>query len=270
MKIIDIHSHVYPDAIAQHAADAISAFYDNVYPARGDGSVATLLARGEAAGITRHVVSSAATTPHQVSAINHFLHDAAAAHPERLSALGTLHPDSKDPAADVKEILSLGLLGVKLHPDFLHIAVDDPRFFELFVLCEGRLPVLCHLGDSREDATAPARVKRVLKNFPKLTFIGAHFGGWMIWKEAAEALYTEERLIVDCSSALFSMTPEEGAWFIRLFGAERVLFGVDYPMWEPVQEVERFFRLPLTETEREQVLYRNAEALYGLGESMNG
>ena len=63
MKIIDIHSHVYPDAIAQHAADAISAFYDNVYPARGDGSVATLLARGEAAGITRHVVSSAATTP---------------------------------------------------------------------------------------------------------------------------------------------------------------------------------------------------------------
>lgn len=128
MKIIDIHSHVYPDAIAQHAADAISAFYDNVYPARGDGSVATLLARGEAAGITRHVVSSAATTPHQVSAINHFLHDAAAAHPERLSALGTLHPDSKDPAADVAEILSLGLLGVKLHPDFLHIAVDDPRF----------------------------------------------------------------------------------------------------------------------------------------------
>ena len=41
-------------------------------------------------------------------------------------------------------------------------------------------------------------------------------------------------------------------------------------MWEPVQEVERFFRLPLTETEREQVLYRNAETLYGLGESMNG
>ncbi len=262
MKIIDTHCHVYPDAIADRASKGIGSFYD--YPIAGDGRVDTLLALGGEAGIGRHIVSSVATTPHQVSAINRFLHGAAAAHPERLTALGALHPDSEDGEADVQQILDLGLRGVKLHPDVQKIAIDDPRMFALFALCEGRLPVLCHLGDTRYDYSNPARVRRVLENFPRLTLIGAHFGGWSLWRQAAEALHGCERLLVDSSSSLFALSPEEAAALVRLYGADRVLFGVDYPMWTPGEELNRFLALPLTEDERERVLYKNAAALYGL------
>ena len=262
MNIIDTHCHIYPDAIAARAAEGIGRFYD--YPVAADGRVETLLAAGAAAGVTHHVVCSVATTPHQVASINRFIRSTVDAHPDRLTGLGALHPDSPDQAADVELVLSLGLKGVKLHPDIQQVAIDDPRYMEIFSLLEGRLPVLCHLGDARYDYSNPARVKRVLERFPRLTMIGAHFGGWSIWREAAEALHGCAGLLVDCSSSLFALEPEEAVALIRLDGAERVLFGVDYPMWTPKDEVARFDALPLTENERACILYRNAEALYGI------
>ena len=54
MKIIDVHAHVYPDTIAQHAADSIGVFYD--IPMHLNGTVHELLVSGEAAGIDHHVV----------------------------------------------------------------------------------------------------------------------------------------------------------------------------------------------------------------------
>ena len=262
MNIIDTHCHIYPDAIAERAAAGIGKFYD--YPVWADGRVDTLLKAGAAAGISHHVVCSVATTPHQVASINRFIRQTVDAHPDRFTGLGALHPDSPDQAADVEQVLSLGLKGIKLHPDIHQVAIDDPRYMEIFSLLEGRLPVLCHLGDTRYDFSNPARVKRVLERFPRLTMIGAHFGGWSLWKEAAETLHGYDGLFVDCSSSLFALSPDEAAALIRQYGAERVLFGVDYPMWSPVDEVARFAALPLTEAERERVLYRNAALLYGI------
>ena len=42
------------------------------------------------------------------------------------------------------------------------------------------------------------------------------------------------------------------------------MFGTDYHMWSAVDELERFNRLPLTEQERQDILYRNAVRLLGI------
>ena len=39
-----------------------------------------------------------------------------------------------------------------------------------------------HTGDYRYDNSNPNRVLPVLKAYPKLTLIGAHFGGWSVWE----------------------------------------------------------------------------------------
>ena len=108
MHIIDTHCHIYPDAIAERAAAGIGKFYD--YPVWADGRVDTLLKAGAAAGISHHVVCSVATTPHQVASINRFIRQTVDAHPDRFTGLGALHPDSPDQAADVEQVLSLGLI----------------------------------------------------------------------------------------------------------------------------------------------------------------
>ena len=262
-KVIDAHTHIYPAKIAAKAIAGTGKFY-GIAPNELDGSPDTLLREDRMGGIDLSLVCSVATTPRQVSSINRYLASVAAEYPGQIEAIGTLHPESEDQSADVEEAVSLGLRGVKLHPDIQGFRLDDERCMEIFALCEGRLPVLCHLGDTRYDYSNPARVRRVLENFPRLTLIGAHFGGWSLWRQAAEALHGCERLLVDSSSSLFALSPEEAAALVRLYGADRVLFGVDYPMWTPGEELNRFLALPLTEEERERVLYKNAAALYGL------
>ena len=55
LDFIDFHTHVYPDAIAPKAADSIRIFYGFGEKAM-DGTVKTLLERGDMAGTHRFVI----------------------------------------------------------------------------------------------------------------------------------------------------------------------------------------------------------------------
>ena len=43
--------------------------------------------------------------------------------------------------------------------------------------------------------------------------------------------------------------------------AERMAFGTDYPLWDPVVEMERFMRLKLTDAQKEQIAHITAEEI---------
>ena len=262
IPVIDCHCHVYPSKIAAKAVAAIGAFYS--LDMCLEGTAETLRKADEEANISHAVIFSVATNPAQVSPINRFIAETVSASGGSRTGLGTLHPESPDLKGDVEEILSLGLKGVKLHPDFQGYGIDDPRCLKIYELCEGRLPILMHTGDRRYDYSNPNRLLPVLKAFEGLTVIGAHLGGWSIWEEAAEALHACRNLYVDCSSSLYALTPEKAKELIRLYGAGRVLFGTDFPMWRPSGEVERFRKLDLTEDEQELILHRNAEDIFGI------
>lgn len=259
-KIIDAHCHIYPDKIAEKASENTGHFYD--LPASLDGKISTLLEHGKKAGIEHFIVQSVATTPKQVSSINNFIAESVASSDGHFTGLGTLHPDSEDMEADVNEILALGLKGVKLHPDIQKIAIDDPKMKEIYRLCEGRLPMLLHTGDYRYDFSNPNRMMPILEQYPDLTVIGAHFGGWSIWEEATEKLCKYKNFLVDCSSSLYAISPEKANELIHVYGVERVLFGTDYPLWKPEIEIDRFMQIELTEKEREDIFYNNAAKLF--------
>ena len=260
--IIDSHCHIYPDKIAEKASQSTGEFYH--MPSRLDGRISTLIARGEAAGISHFVVQSVATTPKQVSSINRFIAEAVAGSGGRFTGLGTLHPDSTDIAAEVDEIIALGLRGVKLHPDIQAVAIDDPRMHRIYELCRGRLPILMHTGDHRFDYSNPNRMQPILAAYPDLTVIGAHFGGWSVWEDAVARLSAYPNLYVDCSSTLYAVTRERARELIDAYGVGRVLFGTDYPMWLPESEIELFMQIDLTEDERRDILSRNAAKLFGI------
>lgn len=265
-KIIDAHCHIYPDKIAQKAAESTGHFYG--LPMSLDGKISTLSDYGQAAGIDHFIVQSVATTPKQVSSINHFIADAVRESNGKFTGLGTLHPDSEDIKADIDELISLGLKGVKLHPDIQQFKIDDYRMLRIYELCEGRLPILMHTGDHRYDLSNPNRMQPILEIYQNLTVIGAHFGGWSVWDEATQALSRYENFYVDCSSSLYAMTPQKAKELIMVYGTNRVLFGTDYPMWEPKAELERFMQIDLTEKEREDILYHNAARIFEIHEKV--
>ena len=130
MRIIDCHCHVYPHKIAEKAVASIGKFYD--VPMGQDGTAETLFRQGTEAGITDFLIHSVATTPQQVKAVNEFVKSEVDKHPGSFIGFGTLHPDSEDQEGDVEHLIELGLKGVKVHPDFIKCAVDDPRFMKIY------------------------------------------------------------------------------------------------------------------------------------------
>jgi predicted TIM-barrel fold metal-dependent hydrolase len=160
--------------------------------------------------------------------------------------------------AEVERCLALGLKGFKLHPDSQGVDADDPRLMHLYELIEGRLPLILHCGDYRWDYSHPRKIKGILRAFPKLVLNAAHFGGWSLYDLAVEYL-EDENCFMDLSSASVYLGPRRTTELIHIHGADRILFGSDYPMWNPVEEVERFQKNDLTDDERERICWRNAE-----------
>lgn len=261
MKIFDIHAHIYPDEIAPRAVKAISKGYDDI-EVHGDGTAGMLDRCAEEAGIARMAVHSVATTKHQVESINRFVLSAAGRDPERMVPFGALHPDTEHPERAVDALVAGGFKGVKLHPEFQGFRVDEPRAIDMFGALAGRLPVLLHCGDYRCDHSAPERIRRMLREVRGLKLVCAHLGGWTNWEEAASQLMYED-VWVDTSSSIYAMDAETAAGIIRGYGADRVVFGTDYPVWDPRTEVERFMSLPLTEAEQRKILWTNHLRLLG-------
>ena len=260
-SVIDAHCHVYPDAIAERAVAGTSNFYS--VPFAMDGTEHTLRKAAEDAGIDHCVIQSVATSPRQVKSINEFIARTVSEGLGRYTGLGTLHPDSTDMKGDVLHLIELGLRGIKLHPDIQQFPIDDPRCASIYELCsEYHLPILMHTGDKRYDYSNPNRLVPTLRSYPELTVIGAHLGGWSIWEEVSDQLKDIPNLYYDCSSSFAWIGPERVERCIRILGADRVLFGTDYPMWEPKRELDVFFRMDLTEDERKAILSENAKRVF--------
>lgn len=261
--VIDAHCHIYPEKIASRAVAGTDKFYD-IHSAH-DGLVSTLLEKGAEAGIDHFIVQSVATTPHQVQSINEFIARSVKENGGKLTGLGTLHPDSADQAADIRHLQELGLKGVKLHPDIQGFQMDDPRCLKIYDICQAEdLPILMHTGDYRYDNSNPNRLLPVLKKYPNLVIIGAHLGGWSVWDEAVRQLSTIPNLYVDCSSCFYTMDKETALRIIHSYGADKVLFGTDYPMWAAQPDIDYLLSLGLEEDELEKIFSLNAVGVFRL------
>lgn len=261
--IIDAHCHVYPEKIAERAVKGIGDFYGlSMYY---DGRYDTLVNEGSSIGVKHFIIFSVATTPRQVHSINAFIAETVKNSGGIMTGLGALHPDSETVEEDIDEITALGLKGVKMHPDFQKFAVDDEKCDKIYTICQQKgLPVLLHTGDSRFDFSNPDRIESVLKRYPDLIVIGAHFGGWSCWEKAALKLHKYKNFYVDCSSSLYALDEKQSTEYIRMYTADRVLFGVDFPMWSHKEEIERFNKMNLNEDEVKKIFYENACKLFGI------
>lgn len=261
MRIIDFHCHIYPDAIASKAAQSVRDFYGLGNDAM-DGKIDTLLTLGKQAGITDYVVLPVALKPERTRHINQFILDQVAEHPEFIG-FGTVHAAQKDLMEEVEFIISHGLHGIKMHPDSQVFPIDDPRLFPVYDAFRGRGPVLVHMGDSRYNYSHPQRLRRILDLFPGLQVVAAHFGGYSM-QEIAFDFLKDTDCYFDVSSSLMFMQPGEAESYVNRYGAHRFLYGGDFPMWDPVEEMERFNSLQLTDTQFSQIFHENAEHLLKL------
>lgn len=265
MKIFDSHTHVFPAAIAQKASNNIGNFYE--VPMAHDGSAVQLLQMMDQNNITKSLIFSAATSVEQVSHINDFIHTTMQENNDRLVGFFTLHPHMKeeDLANEFSRAVGMGLKGIKLHPDFQGFAIDDKCTFPMYELAQQQsIPIVFHAGDPRYAFSNPHRIANILRLFPHLVAVVAHFGGWGEWKTAMKVLSGFDTILADTSSTRGFTDMDTVRKGLRFFGADRLMFGTDYPMWDAKEELQFIDSLPITQEEKEKILYKNACALLNI------
>ena len=256
MQIIDFHTHIYPDSIAHKAAESIREFYD-IGEGTLDGTVVQLHECCKEAGIDRCVVLPVGLKPNHVGHINDFIVEQTRINPQ-FTGFGTVHAAMTDLTKETERIIAMGLHGIKMHPDSQVFPIDDPRLFPCYEILQDKLPVIFHMGDHRYDYSHPARLRNVLDQFPRLEVIAAHFGGYSMYETAYQALKGKE-CFFDISSSLMFMPNGVAEKYINIYGAERMVFGSDFPLWDPRLEVKRFLELDLSPEQFEQIAYKTAQ-----------
>ncbi|MCR5041446.1 MAG: amidohydrolase family protein [Clostridia bacterium] len=263
-NIIDAHCHIYPEKIALKAVESVERFYPELPRDSHDGTARTLIESGAKAGIDRFLVHSVATNPLQVGSINRFISGCVAASEGRFIGFGTLHPLSPRLREDFEDLIGLELRGVKLHPDIQEFAADIPEAMLIYSWCEERnMPVLVHTGDYRYDYSNPDRIANILRTFPGLSFIGAHFAGWSVWDQSAKQLSDFPNLTVDTSSSLYFLGREKAKQLIDVWTPDRMMFGTDYPLWQQQPEIDFLMSLGLSEDDYDKIFRKTAERVIG-------
>lgn len=260
-EIIDTHSHIFPERISEKAAANIGAFYD--LPMDEIGDSLRLIESGKKIGVKKYLVCSTATSKEQTESINNFIKAKCDRHSE-FFGFGTLHPKMDNMEEEVERIISMGLHGIKIHPDFQKFNIDDKQAYKIYELIENRIPILIHMGDERYEYSRPHRLANVVKDFPKLKILAAHLGGYQRWDEAMEFLSGSDNLKFDTCSSLEIIPKEFAVKLIRHYGVENCLFGTDFPMWNHEKEIKRFLSLGLTYEENRRILSENFKGFFNL------
>jgi len=259
MKYIDVHVHVFPDRIAEKVVQALEGFYGYHWQAKGTaGDILDSMAEAQ---ITRSVIFSAATKPEQVCHINDYIASLQNAHPDKFIGFGTLHPDFPEPEAEIWRMRALGLHGLKFHPDFQKLYIDQPEMMRIYRAAGEDFPILFHVGDRRFTYSSPKRVAHVLDEFPSLMVIAAHMGGYSEPENAWKYLIGRN-VWMDVSSTFGHVPQDEIKRMIEAHGIDRILFASDYPAVRQKKAIEDVLSLGLTPEENEKIFCKNAERLF--------
>lgn len=262
-KIFDIHTHIYPERIAPAAVKSLEAFYDNLFPSEGNGTAEELRRVSEESGVVGCLLLAVATNAHQIRRVNDYVALEAGISRSlgrKTVAFGSFHQDCDDPERELRYAFDIGLKGIKIHPDIQRVHIDDERLFPVYAACRDEdLPVCLHMGDSRPQYpySDARRLLRVMEKFPGLRVLGAHFGAYSVWEDA-RLLATHPDIFFDTSSALSFISPEYASELVHTLGADKCMFGTDYPIKIPKNELELFMKLDLNQSQRRAILYDNA------------
>lgn len=263
--IIDFHSHAFPDALAEKAVPRLSACGNikNV----GNGKVPDLITHMDEYGVDYSVILNIATNPHQEHKVNDFAIECSKN--PRLYSLGSLNPYSENIKSEAKRLAEAGIKGIKIHPDYMECAIDDPKFDAVFeAAIENDFFVVTHSGWDFYSPDfihcTPERIVKVSEKFPDLKLIAAHMGANRLWDSVEKLLIGRKNIWIDTSlAAPFDLDKAQAKRMLLAHDPDHILFGSDFPWFTPKESVEYLESLELPESLMKKILSENAIKLVG-------
>lgn len=287
--IIDFHTHSFPEQIAARVLEQLSQGANMPYYLAG--TVSALQQSMKASGVDYSVLLPIATSVSQYETINRV----ALAINEHwtktgILSFGSLHPDNENYQEILKNLFQNGCKGIKLHPVYQKIYIDDIRFLRILdYAAELGLIVLIHagydMGFPGADYAAPQHIKAMLDQTHPDKLILAHMGGWGNWDYVEEHLL-DYNIYLDSSFCLTRIqtvsdwpnqkSPWEGipqqinreqfCRIVRRLGADRILFGSDSPWTGQEDSITALKESGLNQEEQNLIFYQNAAKILGISD----
>jgi len=264
MLIIDAHTHIFPDYIAQRILETTARnFRIKTY---GKGTAADLISQMDKHEIRYAVVHMVSPTPASVKDTNTWL---IRLNEERLIKFGTLHPRLKSLHQEIDRLKDHNIQGVKLQPDVQAFTVDDSSVtYPLYeALAKKKMAVMFHVGGEPQpgphNRSKPDMILRVAKDFPELNIIAAHLGGLNMWDSVYELLAGIENVFMETSLTYENIVPGLAKKIIKKHGHNKIFFGTDYPFAPIGKSVKIAKAVPfLSENEKKDIFGLNAHRFY--------
>ena len=285
LRVIDFHTHTFPDTIAERALNQLSK--DSASKPFTGGTRAELTNSMKEAGVDLSVVLPVATNPEKVAHINVVgAEQNIEVNETGLLSFAGIHPAAGDYRALLDMAKKLGFKGIKLHPDYYRIPFNDIRTKRIIeYACELDLVVVTHAGTDiglypPVFCTVDSIVD-VLDDVRPTKLVAAHMGGWNNWDEVLDKL-VGKNVWVDTAFSIGEipwLTPESKKYDFRMMsepefiqlvyalGVNRVLFATDSPWADQKDYVNRISSIPFTEEEKRKIFAENAKELLGIPRS---
>lgn len=264
--VIDFHTHIFPDAIAERTISFLEK--QSGITAATDGTLNGLLQSMERTGVDMSVILPVVTKPSQFESVNVFAKHVNEKYAGKLLSFGGIHPDSEDYKKELKIIKDMGLPGIKLHPDYQGVMIDDVRFMRIIeYAAELDLIVGTHAGldNGFPDLIhcPPDRMRKVLDTIKPEKFVVAHYGGWMQWELVYE--YLADLDMYFDTAVTFGYIEQE--LFLKIWekhDKKKILFATDSPWSDAAMAIEKVKALPISAEEKHALFEGNAKKLLGM------
>ena len=278
--IIDFHTHVLSRRIRDersHYVD-IDPGFALIYSDK-KAKIATaeeLIDSMDRDGVDISVVVNYGWSTHELCvATNDYILESIARYPKRLIGFCAVPPHADEEAiAEIERCARNGIKGVgELRPDMqlpdftqkgaMQPLVDVIRKHKLILMTHASEPV-GHIYPGKGRVT-PDILYSFITNFPDLTVVCAHWGGglpfYALMPEVKEAL---KNVYFDTAASPFLYHPRIYSQVSQLVGAERILFGTDYPLLPPSRLLREMDSIELPEEAKNLILSGNACRLLGI------
>ncbi|HYC11681.1 MAG TPA: amidohydrolase family protein [Nitrososphaerales archaeon] len=170
--------------------------------------------------------------------------------------------------------------GFKVLLGYFRVFATDKVFDRLYRYAEEEgLPVMFHTGDTADSRGSlahshPLTLDALANSRPGLKIVACHFGNPWI-EEVAELIYKHENFYADVSGLAVGGTSYSDkyiGWLVNKLdgaiyfagGADKVIFGTDYPVTSHSSALELVSRLDVSSRDKKKILSGNAERVFGL------
>jgi hypothetical protein len=263
VRIIDFHTHAFPDELADQTVPKLCAFAK--VTATLDGKVSSLIREMDRLGIEAAVVLTIATRASQFESILSWCESVSS---NRLHPFASVHPHDPRAVEKVDQVHEAGLKGIKLHPYYQDFVFNDTRMFPLYERIEEHgLILLAHtgfdLGYPYERVADPPKIVDVVRSFPTLKLVTTHMGGWQDW-DSVEKHLLGKPVYMGISYSFPFIGRRRARHFLCAHPPEYILFGSDSPWGSQEKTMEDLLALELGEELNRRICFENAARLLGV------